>query len=244
MQTTSTIDQIFDAISLVQSQKSPATLQLFSQVHSQYLALLRAIELATDYHPGPKETRSSIKALKELQDGMGELLVRCETHVRYSDLEFRIAISGPLHTALKSLNVCNSRRVESIRDNFIQARDKQRLAENRLQGLVDAIQQQWRKCPCGRHTYRARLDSEPAIVSVLTQDQGPCANVTRAANVRRTVSDGRTQPFDSTPTFRPTSMASAVCAAHAADLNNSHPPAPPPMRQRIYITDYFAKKSR
>ena len=101
MQNTSTIEQIFDAIRLVQNDLSQPTLAIFQQLHRQFLHLLQATELATDYHPGPKETRSSILALRELQDGMGQLLERCETHVRSNDFDFRANIAYPLSCVLR-----------------------------------------------------------------------------------------------------------------------------------------------
>ena len=44
-------EQIFDAIRLVQSDLPQPTLAISQQLHSQFLHLLRAIEIAIDYHP-------------------------------------------------------------------------------------------------------------------------------------------------------------------------------------------------
>ena len=99
-----------------------------------------------------------------------------------------------------------------------------RLAEEKLQRLVDAIQQVRRECPCGKHTYRARarLNTEPAIVSVLAP-----------TNDRPSVSDDRTYPFDDVQAFQPSSNASA---------SSFSPAPPPPTRPQIWITDYFNHK--
>ena len=171
------------------------------KLHAQFLHLLRATELATDYHPGPKETRSSILALRELQDGMGQLLERCEAHVRSNDFDFRSNIAYHVSSVLR--NSLGAERAEKL-----QYQKYCRQAEEKLQRLVDAINQVrvWsstvvpnqsmicigidtcvgqvrRTCPCGRHHYRARLNTEPAIVSVMAPiDAG-------------SMSDGRTHPF-------------------------------------------------
>ena len=215
MQNTSAFEEIFDAIRLVQNDLSQPTLAIFQQLHSQFLHLLRATEIATDYHPGPKETRSSILALKELQDGMGQLLGRCETHVRSNDFDFRSNIAYPLSSALR-------KQFHAERAEKLQYQKYCRQAEEKLQCLVDAIHQVRRKCPCGKHTYRARLNTEPAIVSVLAP-----------TNDRPSVSDGRTYPFDDVQAFQPSSNASA---------SSFSPAPPPPTRPKIWITDYFNHK--
>ena len=134
MQSTSAFEQIFDAIRLVQNDLSQPTLVLFQQLHAQFLHLLRATELATDYHPGPKETRSSILALRELQDGMGQLLERCETHVRSNDFDFRSNITYHLSSVLR-------KEFHAERAEKLQYQKYCRKAEEKLQRLVDAINQ-------------------------------------------------------------------------------------------------------
>ena len=102
MQNTPAFEQIFDAIRLVQNDLSQPTLAIFQQLHNQFLHLLRATEIATDYHRGPKETRSSILALRELQNGMGQLLERCETHVRSNDADFRANLASHMSSVLRT----------------------------------------------------------------------------------------------------------------------------------------------
>ena len=134
MQGTSAIEQIFDAIRLVQNDLSQPTLSNFQQLHAEFLHLLRATELATDYHPEPKETRSSILALRELQNGMDQLLKRCETHVRSNDFDFRSNIAYHLSTV--SRKELHAERAEKLR-----YQKYCRQAEKKLQRLVDAINQ-------------------------------------------------------------------------------------------------------
>ena len=121
-----------------------------------------------------------------------------------------------------------------------------RQAEEKLQRLVDAVNQVrvWsstvvpnqsmicividtcvgqvrRTCPCGRHHYRARLNTEPAIVSVMAPiDAG-------------SMSDGRTHPFTDVQAYQPASNTSAASSSPAAPL----------LRPRMYITNYFAKNA-
>ena len=215
MQNTSAFEQIFDAVRLVQDDLSKPTLAIFQQLHDQFLHLLRVTEIATDYHPGPKETRSSILALTELRDGMGQLLERCEAHVRSNDFDFRANLAYHVNSVLR--NSLGAKRAEKV-----QYRQYCRQAEEKLQRLVDAINQVRRKCPCGKHTYRARLNTEPAIVSVLAADNDPPS-----------VPDGRTYPFDDVQAFQPSSNASA---------SSFSPAPPPPTRPKIWITDYFKHK--
>ena len=95
---------------------------IFQQLHRQFLHLLQATELATDYHPGPKETRASVLALRELQDGMGQLLERCETHVRSNDFDFRANIAYPLSSVLRKRSTQNVQRSSSIRSTAARLR--------------------------------------------------------------------------------------------------------------------------
>ena len=200
---------------LVQNDLSQPTLAIFQHLHNQFLRLLRATEIATDYHPGPKVTRLSMLALRELQDGMGQLLARCETHVRSHDADFRANLAYHMSSVLRT-------EFHTVWAQKVQYQKYCRQAEAKLQRLVDAIQQVRRKCPCGKHTYKARLNTEPAIVSVLAP-----------ANDRPSVSDGRTCPSDDVQAFQPSSNAPA---------SSFSPAPPPPTRPEIWITDYFEHK--
>ena len=181
----------------------------------QYVSLLRATEIATDYHPGPKATRSSMVALRELQelDGMGQLLAQCEVRVRSDRLDFRKALIVPFHTAVRADYLQHQKEVDDLKRRL-------RSAEKNLHALMGVIKQVRRTCPCGRHTYRPRLDTEPAIVAVMPP--------TVDAN---SISDGRTHPFTNVQAYRPSSQASAASCS----------PATPVSRPLIYITDYFKK---
>ena len=91
---------------------------------------------------------------------------------------------------------------------------------NHLHVLDSCVGQVRRTCPCGRHHYRARLNTEPAIVSVMAPiDAGPMSNE-------------RTHAFTNVQAYQPASNTSAA----------SFSPAAPLLRPRIYITDYFGKK--
>lgn len=124
--------------------------------------------------------------------------------------------------SLDHLSSVLRKEFEAERAEKVQYRKYCRQAEEKLQRLVAAIHQVRRKCPCGKHTYRARLNTEPAIVSVLAP-----------ANDRPSVSDGRTYPFDDVQAFQPSSNASA---------SSFSPAPPPPTRPKIWITDYFNHK--
>ena len=51
---------------------------------------------------GPKEARSSMLALRELQDGMGQLLAHCETHVRSNDADLRANLASHMSSVLRT----------------------------------------------------------------------------------------------------------------------------------------------
>ena len=132
-----------------------------------------------------------------------------------TDADFRANLAYHVSSVLR-------KEFQTERAEKLQYQKYCRQAEEKLQRLVAAIHQVRRKCPCGKHSYRARLDTEPAIVSVLAP-----------ANHLPSVSDGRTHPFDDIQAFQPSSNASASFFSLAP---------PPPTRPKIWITDYFKHK--
>ena len=124
------------------------------------------------------------------------------------------ALIVPFHTAVRADYLQHQKEVDDLKRRL-------RSAEKNLHALMGAIKQVRRTCPCERHTYRPRLDTEPAIVAVMPP--------TVDAN---SISDGRTHPFTNVQAYRPLSLASAASCS----------PATPVSRPRIYITDYFKKK--
>ena len=159
--------------------------------------------------------------------------------MRSNDFDFRANLAYHVSSVLR--NSLGAERAEKL-----QYQKYCRQAEEKLQRLVDAINQVrvWsstvvpnqsmicividtcvgqvrRTCPCGRHHYRARLNTEPAIVSVMAPiDAG-------------SMSDGRTHPFTDVQAYQPASNTSAA----------SFSPAAPLLRPRMYITDYFGKNA-
>ena len=105
---------------------------------------------------------------------------------------------------------------QSIRCVFGPAQSANDLHCNWYSACVGQVR---RTCPCGRHHYRARLNTEPAIVSVMAPiDAGSMSN-------------GRTWLITDAPASQPASNTSAA----------SFSPAARRLRPRMYITDYFAK---
>lgn len=87
-----------------------------------------------------------------------------------------------------------------------------------LDRLQVEIGQVRRKCPCGKHGYKCRLNAEPMIISIITGDLP------------------ETVVFD-VPVGAPADAA----APEAASCASSTVPRVFNRRPKLYITDYFNK---
>jgi hypothetical protein len=98
------------------------------------------------------------------------------------------------------------------------ARKRAETAEHTLDRLQVEIGQVRRKCPCGKHGYKCRLDAEPMIVSII------------AGDLPETVVFGD-----------PTGAPAEARAPEAASCASSTVPRVFNRRPKLYITDYSNK---
>ena len=71
-------------------------------------------------------------ALRELQDGMGQLLAHCETHVRSNGADFRANLASHTGSVLRA-------KFNTVCVKGVQYQKYCRQAEEKLQRLVGAI---------------------------------------------------------------------------------------------------------
>ena len=98
----------------------------------------------------------------DAQDDLHDRLALLEEEHRMNHLKLRAAISKFIDGLLPAIKSSDGQRSR--------ARKRAETAEHTLDRLQVEIGQVHRKCPCGKHGYKCRLNVEPMIVSIIVGD--------------------------------------------------------------------------